>query len=366
MLAIFIVGLVFSVYLLERIDRSMSASRFPSDINMWKNTIIIFIFILFLIIYLLIIRSHQKNIENSKLKFRELFNLIPDGLLICSNEEILFSNVPASYILGNLYPEDLRGKQLSKYFNDENWRLIEFSIQKLKDTNATNVSVDVIYVNADSTQLHLEFIISNIFFNNESCNLFMLYDITERKNTDEDIKYYAYHDALTGLPNRKLFCDRLAQTQIMNKRKKLFGAIIFIDLDDFKAVNDSHGHGIGDKLLIQVGSQIKSSIRESDTVSRMGGDEFVVLLAELSVNREEAQSQAKMIGNKILMAINKTYTIKHIDYKVAASLGGVIFEGTNSSIEDLLMAADLSMYRAKSTGRNRLSFGYDAAPEAAK
>jgi diguanylate cyclase (GGDEF)-like protein/PAS domain S-box-containing protein len=363
---IFMIGLFFSIYFFSNFDESMGGVYLPSDIHALKNLIVILIATLIFIIYFFVIRNYKKNLDDSKLRFRELFNLIPDGLLICNAGKIIFSNIPASYTLGYEYPTDLYDKQLSKFFNIENWKLIEFSMNKLQDTKATNVSVDVTYINADGTQLHLEFIISQIFYDNKNCHLFMLYDITERKNIDQDIKYYAYHDALTGLPNRKLFCDRLSQTQIMNKRKKLFGAIIFIDLDDFKAVNDLHGHGVGDKLLIQVGEQIKASIRESDTVSRMGGDEFVVLLAELSIHRDEAQNQAKMIGDKILMAINKTYVIKHVDYKMAASLGGVIFEGTNSTIEDLLMAADLSMYRSKNNGRNRLSFGPEGGSSPSK
>jgi diguanylate cyclase (GGDEF)-like protein/PAS domain S-box-containing protein len=181
-------------------------------------------------------------------------------------------------------------------------------------------------------------------------------DITERKNAEERIKELAFFDSLTRLPNRTLLMDRLKQAMTAGNRNGTFGAVLFIDLDHFKTLNDTLGHDKGDLLLQQVAQRLAASVREGDTVARLGGDEFVVVLGSLNKTAEEAANETEAVGEKILAVLNQTYLLGDIDYRSTASIGATLFRGHETSIEDLLKQADLAMYKSKETGRNGLHF----------
>lgn len=183
-------------------------------------------------------------------------------------------------------------------------------------------------------------------------------DISERINTEQKIKHLAFFDPLTGLPNRRLLRDRLQQAIIMCRRNDRYAALIFLDLDDFKNVNDLYGHQIGDDLLCQVGNRLKNSVREFDTVARLGGDEFVILLEELKPSFEDAVVQVEHIGGKILLALREPYVVNGQRLNNRASLGVVLFNEDQQTAVELMQYADLSMYNAKASGKNALSF-YD-------
>ncbi|BDT67772.1 hypothetical protein os1_19500 [Comamonadaceae bacterium OS-1] len=188
-------------------------------------------------------------------------------------------------------------------------------------------------------------------------------DITQRKAAEEEINQLAFFDPLTHLPNRRLLVDRLSQALALAVRSQHFGALQFIDLDNFKALNDSLGHGIGDLLLRQVATRLAECVRATDTVARLGGDEFVVLLTQLSADRDEAAAQAEAVGEKIRDAITRPYRLEAHEHQLSASLGITLFQGSESSIDELLKQADLAMYQAKAAGRNTLSF-YDPRMQA--
>ncbi len=195
---------------------------------------------------------------------------------------------------------------------------------------------------------------------------FMVYSIHELNNLlvenimlrikaeqfDEQIRQMAYYDALTGLPNRRLLQDSLDHALSIHKRHLMSGAVIFIDLDNFKKLNDTQGHEMGDLLLKQVADRLKGVIRESDLVSRLGGDEFIILLENLSMNAEIAANQAKEVGNKILNEFNKPYQINQEPYFVSPSIGIALFPTHGKTHDDLLKHADTAMYEAKRAGRN--------------
>jgi len=188
-------------------------------------------------------------------------------------------------------------------------------------------------------------------------------DISERKANEERIRQLAFYDALTSLPNRRLLRDRLHQALAACGRKHHSGALLFIDLDNFKGLNDSLGHDVGDLLLIQVAQRLVECVREGDTVSRLGGDEFVIMLEDLSGKTEAAASQAEGVGEKILTALNRPYSINGHDLHSTPSIGITLFNGSQDSIDDLLRRADLAMYQAKEAGRNTLRF-FDRAMQA--
>jgi diguanylate cyclase (GGDEF)-like protein/PAS domain S-box-containing protein len=181
-------------------------------------------------------------------------------------------------------------------------------------------------------------------------------DITKRKQAEEEIKNLAFYDPLTHLPNRRLLLDRLKQALASSARSGREGALLFIDLDNFKTLNDTLGHDIGDLLLKQVAQRLESCVREGDTVARLGGDEFVVMLEDLSEHDLEAAAQAETVGEKILAALNQPYQLATHVHHSTPSIGVAIFSDHEQSQDELLKQADIAMYQAKKAGRNTLRF----------
>jgi diguanylate cyclase (GGDEF)-like protein/PAS domain S-box-containing protein len=182
-------------------------------------------------------------------------------------------------------------------------------------------------------------------------------DITNRKKSEDKIHELAFFDQLTGLPNRTLLLDRLKQTSAASSRHGSYCALFFIDLDKFKSLNDSLGHHMGDLLLKQVAQRLSKCVRTEDTVARLSGDEFVVMLAGLSINEGEAAAQTKITGEKILAILNQTYQLTdHKTHNCTASIGVTLFMGELNTVDELLQQADLAMYKSKDAGRNVLHF----------
>ncbi len=188
-------------------------------------------------------------------------------------------------------------------------------------------------------------------------------NITQRKASEEEINKLAFYDPLTGLPNRRLMVDRLRQALGVSARSGRLGALQFIDLDNFKTLNDTQGHDMGDLLLQQVAKRLTDCMRQGDTVARLGGDEFVVMIEELSDDHEEAAALAETIGEKILAAISEPYRLAGLDYQITPSIGITLYSDHEQSTDELLKQADLAMYQSKAAGRNTLRF-FDPAMQA--
>ena len=188
-------------------------------------------------------------------------------------------------------------------------------------------------------------------------------DITLRKKQEEEIERMAFYDLLTELPNRRLLLDRLHQTTVTTVRSGLRAALMFLDLDHFKRLNDTLGHDVGDELLKQVALRLTHCVREGDTVARLGGDEFVVLLDGLGPPTPDAAAHCELVAHKILDALGQPYMLCGHPYSITPSIGIVVFQGEQDSTEDLLKKADVAMYQAKSAGRNGLRF-FDPAMQA--
>jgi diguanylate cyclase (GGDEF)-like protein len=181
-------------------------------------------------------------------------------------------------------------------------------------------------------------------------------DITHRKEAEKQIQHLAFYDHLTGLPNRQLLVDRMQMALNSRPRKQNLGALLFIDLDNFKTLNDALGHDVGDMLLKQVAGRLSEWVRDGDTVARFGGDEFVVMLDNLSNNSQEAASQAQIVGNNILEAFRRPFQLDKHEQYTTPSIGIALFNSESTSVEAILKRADIAMYQAKSSGRNTMRF----------
>lgn len=201
--------------------------------------------------------------------------------------------------------------------------------------------------------------------------LITLDDITDRKRIEEQVRQMAFYDPLTQLPNRRLLDDRLRQVMAASKRSGCRCALMFLDLDNFKLVNDVSGHGVGDLLLVEAAKRLAACVREVDTVARFGGDEFVVLLGELNVSRSESTEQARSVAEEIRVSLSAPYLLavqndgappSVVEHRCSASIGVVVFMKHEASQDEILKWADDTMYQAKNAGPNSILF-YEAASQ---
>lgn len=196
-------------------------------------------------------------------------------------------------------------------------------------------------------------------------SMWVFLDITEHRQAQEQVRQMAFLDPLTKLPNRRLIQDRLSQTMAASRRSGCYGAVMFLDLDNFKALNDSQGHEVGDLLLIEVAQRLRSCVREIDTIARIGGDEFIVMLSELDTDLAKARMQSQTVAEKVRTSLALPYrlTVKgdgesvvSIEHRCTSSIGVALFRGSEASQDEILKLADKAMYQAKSAGRNLVYF----------
>ena len=199
-------------------------------------------------------------------------------------------------------------------------------------------------------------------------------DITERKEMEDQIRQLAFFDPLTRLPNRRLLNDRLSRAMATSKRSGRYCALMFSDLDNFKPLNDLHGHEAGDLLLVEVAERLKNCVREMDTVARFGGDEFVIMICELDTDKSESAAQAASVAEKIRIALARPYVLtiqtdeqalKTVEHHCSASIGVTLFINHEASQGNILKEADNAMYAAKEAGRNMIRF-FDEKPAISK
>jgi diguanylate cyclase (GGDEF)-like protein/PAS domain S-box-containing protein len=206
---------------------------------------------------------------------------------------------------------------------------------------------------------HFEAEVSSALYKNaqgQTLSSLVFRDITTRKQAEAHIHWQAYFDALTGLPNRRMLLDRIEHDLALARRLGQIGALLFVDLDHFKHINDALGHSTGDKLLKQVAQRFKHLLRDEDTVARLGGDEFVVLLCHLGTDGEVSALHAMTVAEKIRAELERGYDIDNHTYNISGSIGITLFPKRDEVVDDLLREADTAMYRAKSAGRNRIAF----------
>jgi diguanylate cyclase (GGDEF)-like protein/PAS domain S-box-containing protein len=298
------------------------------------------------------------ELRESEERFRQMFERNSAVMLLIEPQTgmIVDANPAAAAFYG--YPlTQLRGKSISS-INIQTEAQISTEIQQALTQQCNYFVFDHRLANGDIRTVEVHS--SPVSFKNISLLFSIINDITDRKLAEEQIRHLAFYDTLTKVPNRRLLVDRLDHTIAAGKRNACFAALMFLDLDNFKPLNDNHGHKVGDLLLIEAARRISSCIRETDTVARFGGDEFVIMLSELKQDESESTVQAGHIAEKIRNSIAEPYRLVvqqdetgeiTVEHHCTSSIGVVIFNYP-ANREEVLKWADMAMYEAKHAGRN--------------
>ncbi|HTM15505.1 MAG TPA: EAL domain-containing protein [Terracidiphilus sp.] len=289
-------------------------------------------------------------------RYRSAFETSPDGVLIARSEDgkIVDAN-PAFLQIMHFNLEEVIGRtsvDLNMWADDGDSRKVAEALQEEEVCRDLEVRLrrkkgEVFWAQLSASFAEVE---------GEACVISYIRDVSEAKADEEKIRSLAFYDTLTGLPNRRLLWERLRQALISSVRSGSKHALLFVDLDGFKSLNDTLGHHIGDLLLQETARRIQNCVREVDTVARLGGDEFVIILEDLSQIPEIAAAQARTVGGKILGAIDQPFLLDGRECHTTSSMGITVFGNQNESTNEVLQQADIAMYQAKAAGRNAMFF----------
>lgn len=315
------------------------------------------------------LETKGRDLAASEEKFRLISTAAKDAIAIIGAEDrIMYWNPAAEQIFGYTASE-AAGKNLHNmlayphHHNAAND--VPKDAQQYGVGNFVGRTFETTALHKDNSEFPVELSISAFMMQNSWHALAIIRDITERKQMEDQIRQLAFYDALTQLPNRRLLNDRLSQTIVALKRSGDYGALMFLDMDNFKSLNDTHGHGIGDLLLIEATRRLKNCVRETDTVARFGGDEFVVMLSKLGADKGTAATLAQNIAEKIRAALSEPYQLTArregkpdttIEHHCTVSIGIALFFDHEGNQDDIIKWADEAMYQAKESGRNAIQF----------
>lgn len=268
---------------------------------------------------------------------------IPVGVYSATGQCVFANHAYANFV--SISEESL----LTQNFNDiEAWKqssLLKDCKEALETQKPQKNETSV--VSSDDEAVWFEYQIIPTILEGSPHLLIQFFDLSSRKKTEEKLMYFAMHDSLTRLPNRRLLLERMTHVINNSKRNGTYSAILFLDLNEFKWVNDAHGHEIGDMLLCQFAERLLSVVRETDTVARIGGDEFIVLLEDCHKDQKIATEYTNVVLSKIEKTLSDEYILKDIHYTCSASIGVTLFMGDEKDSKQILMEADMAMYEDK-------------------
>ena len=309
----------------------------------------------------------EQILRESEERFKSITNSAQDAIIMMDNEgKISCWNMAAEIIFGYTEEEAL-GKILSALIVPEQFFTAHnIGVEKFKITGKGPVigtTLELLGLKKNGMEFPIELSLSSVLKDGKWNAIGIIRDITERKEMEDKIHELAFYDSLTKLPNRRLLHDRLNQTMAVSKRSEKYAALVFLDLDNFKPLNDTYGHSVGDLLLIEVARRLKHCVREMDTVARVGGDEFVLVINELNKDKEKSRAEVTVLAKKVLSALSVPYFFdinrdkaSKIEYYCTASIGVSVFKADEESEESLFQHADTAMYEAKEAGKNRICF----------
>lgn len=297
-------------------------------------------------------KKAQNDLMEAEAKYRCLIENSLVGVYILQDGKIVYVNPRLCEMSGYSFDE-LIGMEITDCIYPEDLTLVNENINKRYKNEAASVTYEYRAIRKDKSVITLEIYGSKIFYNGREAIIGTVIDITERKNTEKIIKHMAYHDQLTDLPNRYLLREKLNEAIIDSRQNNCHFALLFLDLDRFKPINDTMGHEIGDKVLIEIAERLKACVYKSDIISRYGGDEFSILLPGAGVRR------ASEVAQQIITKISLPITLHHHELLLTPSIGISVFPNHGESFNTLIKNADLAMYHAKSSGKNNFQFFND-------
>ncbi|WP_292757602.1 GGDEF domain-containing protein [Methylophaga sp. UBA2689] len=291
-------------------------------------------------------KLHIQALENeSRLRMMLDFSPIAASIIDITNQEVVFANKSYTGLIENKY-ESAIGITPRRYYANK----VEYDDAVKIIERGEQITNQLVELNFDGAQKITKWVLASylqIDYHSKQMMLGWFYDITDRKVMEEHTQHLAHHDPLTGLPNRILFRERLHLAISMAERDKYSLALMFIDLDEFKPINDTYGHDVGDAVLLECAARIRACLRKPDSVARLGGDEFVVLLHKVS-----NEQTALQVGEKILKSLQSSMKIEGVKVSVGASIGVALYPLNSTEDDELLNCADSAMYDAKKNGRN--------------
>ncbi|WP_299977863.1 EAL domain-containing protein [uncultured Pseudoteredinibacter sp.] len=333
----------------EQIEALAEANRLLNeDLNRWKRI--------------------EQKLQRSEEKYRILFEASGDAHFVLQSRAVMDCNQAALKLFGYSAKHDVLGMGLMQLVRisktESSLGLEKFQEMIFKTHSQGSHTFEWQARTKDNYAIPVEILLTALPIEGGEVLQVVFRDISERKRAQEEAIYLAYYDALTGLPNRRLFLDRLEQSFENSRRRSHKLALLFIDLDRFKNINDSRGHAAGDELLQLFSARLQGLIRSQDTLARLGGDEFVVLMEDLDSNIETATAHASHLADKLLQSLESPIPLESGDCHITASIGVMVFPLGDESSESALQKADMAMYLAKQDGRNRVQVFHASIYEA--
>jgi len=307
---------------------------------------------------------NQVALAESEARFRSVVELSLDAVVLHRRGKLLFANPAAVQMLGARNVQELLDTPLLNFVHPDYHAVVQERMKAATESNTAAPRLEEKYIKLDGTVFDVEVQSQPISLSGEAAVLVTVRNITERKAAEAAMHQMAFFDSLTGLPNRRMLGDRLGQALAASKRSGLYAVLMFLDLDNFKPLNDTHGHEVGDLLLIDVARRLTACLREVDTVARFGGDEFVVLLSDVGADHAQTIQQARGVAEKIRTSLAAPYVLPlphpqgaqtTVEHRCTASIGVVAF---NHAVcpSDVMKWADATLYQAKEAGRNVVRF----------
>jgi diguanylate cyclase (GGDEF)-like protein/PAS domain S-box-containing protein len=291
----------------------------------------------------------QNDLMEAEAKYRSLIENSLVGVYILQDGKIEYVNPRLCEMSGYSFDE-LIGLEITDFIYPEDLPLVKENISKRFENEVGSVTYEYRAIRKDKSVITMEVYGSKIVYNGRDAIIGTVIDITERKNTETMIKHMAYHDQLTDLPNRYLLRKKLNEAIKDSRKNHCHFALLFLDLDRFKAINDTMGHEIGDNVLVEIAERLKACVNPEDIISRYGGDEFSILLFDSDGRR------ARKVAQEILTKLSVPFTIQHHNFSVTPSIGITVFPTHGENFDTLIKNADLAMYYAKSLGKNNFQF----------